>query len=504
MLYREVFMSRWKNTILISYIIIFLLSSGTALAADSGDMEGEDAICTEDLLLGGPGAFAGKPVSLFNGAETYSRTDLTIGSVYPITIQRKYNSKSAYDSQLGYGWALNHDRRIYTYPDGSVTLRKECGRKRKFTLSGGQYVTPSGISGKLVKNGDESFTYAEKDGSKENYDSQGRLSSLIDPRGNSLEFTYESASKYGLMGLLLTNISTNPLTVSYDYRLSKIEEKDSSGTLTGKLVSFQYDFSTGRLISISDSAYRTVNYNHDSYGNLTSVTGPGTNATYTYDDPGNIHRMTGIDEGQGQYTNVYDVNGKIIQQLHGTGVIDFEHLEDMKKTRATTTIKDSSGTALNTQVRTVEFDDNGQIVKETDTFGTVKSYTRSNLHIQREEYWENTGTTDAPNLVLKAATDYTYDSYGNMRTKTEASNPNSSDWDGIKRTTSYTYYYEINASAPETTFHKLYQETVKSVVNPATNKTITYNYDDANGNLKTTVETGLQGDGYTLYLHDHQ
>jgi RHS repeat-associated protein len=491
-------MNRWKKTILVSYLIIFLLAAGAAIAAGSVDREETDAICTEDLLLGGSGAFVGKPVSLFTGAETYSRTDLTIGSVYPIRIERQYNSKSMYDSQLGYGWALNHDRRIYTYPDESVTLRKECGRKRRFTPEGDGYRTPPSASGKLVKNTDESFTYTEKDGSRENYDPQGRLSSLIDTRGNSLVFTYEPAGKFGLMGLLLTNISTSPLTVSYDYRLSKIEEKDNTGTLTGKWVSFQYDdFSTGRLIGISDSANRTISYGHDGFGNLTTVTGAGVNAIYTYDDPGNIHRMSTIDEGQGLYTNYYDSKGQIYRQTHGTGVIDIEYLEDMKKTRATTTVKDSSGTVLNTQVRTVEFDDNGQIVKETDTFGTVKIYARNNLRIQREEYWENTGTPETPNLVLKAATDYTYDSYGNVKTKTEASDgdPNSTDWDAIMRTTSYTYYYEVNPLAPETTFHKLYQETVKSVVNSGSDRVLTYTHDDASGNLETILETGLLGNG---------
>lgn len=77
-------------------------------------------------------AFAGKPISLISGAESFVRTDLTVGHLYPISVERRYNSRSGYDSPLGYGWALNYDKRLYTYPNGSVTLRKECGWKMRF------------------------------------------------------------------------------------------------------------------------------------------------------------------------------------------------------------------------------------------------------------------------------------------------------------------------------------------------------------------------------------
>ncbi len=487
-------MSRWiKRAILVfSFILTVLLMTGMATAGGSIDRGEQEEFCSDDLLRAGPGAFAGKPVSLLSGSETYTRTDLTLGNLYPISIQRRYNSRSGYDSQLGYGWALNHDRRIYTYPDGSVTLRKECGWKRRFTLSNGTYVTPLGEAGTLVKNADGTFTYTKKDGSKEVYDLQGRLATLVDTKGNSLTITYQDDIRLPLWGLLFSNTGTNPLIVSYDYRIVKIEEKDAAGSLTGNWVSFQYDFSTGRLNNIWDSLGRIVTYGHDGFGNLTSVSGPGVNAVYTYGDPGNAHRMTGIDEGQGQYTNVYDAKGRIIQQIHGTGVIDIEYLEASTKTRATTTIKDASGTVLNTQVRTVEFDSNGQIAKETDTFGTVNIYTRdSNMRLTREEHWENTGTVDSPNLVLKTATNYTYDSKGNMLTKTEAQGT------ALEKTTTYTYHSTLN---------KVLTETVKSVVNTAQNKVITNTYDTA-GNLLTTTEAGLLGSGAsysytTTYTYD--
>jgi YD repeat-containing protein len=100
-----------------------------------------------------------------------------------------------------------------------------------------------------------------------------------------------------------------------------------------------------------------------------------------------------------------------------------------------------------------------------------------------------------PVLVLRSANDYTYDAYGNLKTKIEASKPSPSDWDAIQKTTTYIYQYEIDPQATAATFHKLAQEIVNSVVNPNQNKTVTNTYDNATGDLLTTTDAGLLGSG---------
>jgi len=44
--------------------------------------------------------FAGKPISLVSGAESFRRIDLTIGELFPITIKRRYTSNTGYESPL--------------------------------------------------------------------------------------------------------------------------------------------------------------------------------------------------------------------------------------------------------------------------------------------------------------------------------------------------------------------------------------------------------------------
>lgn len=280
--------------------------------------------------------------------------------------------------------------------------------------------------------------------------------------------------------------------VAYDYRVSMVAEFSASGQATGASVIFQYDGSTGRLTGITDNLGRSVSYTHDSIGNLTDVTSPLIKAAYGYTNTNFKHVITSIDEGEGLVTNTYNSSMKVSKQAYGTGTIDFEYTIPRQKTKITTTIKDPAGTLLNTQTRTVEFDDLGQPKKVTDTLGNVTTYTRdSRTLVTREEKWENTGTVTAPNLVLKTAIDYTYDASGNMLTKTEAQGTDA------EHAVTYTY---------EPTFNQVLTRTVRSVVNTSQYKTTTNTY-DAYGSKISSTESGLLGSGTpytytTTYQYD--
>lgn len=448
------------------------------------------AACADDSassFIGQNLGFAGKPVNLNSGVETITRVDLSTGALFPITITRRYDSRTSYDSQVGYGWAINYDRRIYTYPDGSVTVRKECGWKKRYALSGGNYITPLGETGTLVRNADNSYTFTYNSGDKDLYDSQGRLTGKIDPIGNSVAINYELDTRSPLWGLLPENINqSSSLIVAYDYRLSRIEEKDPTGALTNHWVLFHYDNATGRLTDIIDNTGSSVVYTHDNIGNLTGASGPSGSQVYGYADATVKHKMTSIDEGQGVFVNTYDADGRVLQQAHGTGTITFEYITPFKKTKITTTVKDNAGNLLNTQTRTTEFDNNGQVAKNTDTFGNVTNYTRNNsMYITREEFLENTGTVSAPTLTIKRANEYTYDSNGNMLTKTVAKGAS------IEKTTTYTYH---------PAFNKVQTETAQSIVIPAQSRVRTNTYDATTGSRLSSTETGVRGNG-TAYAH---
>jgi RHS repeat-associated protein len=462
-------------------VLILLLVSSVAYAGYDDQESPTDLFCEPGKTAGNNPAFGGKPISLFSGMETFApSTDLTLGNLFPIQITRSYNSKTTYDSPLGYGWGINYDKRLYMYADNSITVRRNCGAKSRFTWSGPGYISQSGDSGSLIPNADGSFTYVDMYGQIEAYNPQGRLSSMVDTKGNSLVFSYDSTSRDFLWGILPANADqSNPVIVAYDYHLSMIAEMDSFGNPTGASVSLQYDSSTGRLTSISDSTGRTVTYGHDAIGNLTSVTGLAGSSAYGYTDPTGNHLLTSIDEGQGPYVNTYDTTGRVIQQNHGTGEIDFAYTVPNQTTTMTTLIKDASGNLLNTQTRTVQFDTNGKPIQVTDTFGNVTTYVRDNNAWILQEGHTDIATGISTNIIN------TYDGVGNVLSRTEAAGTPQA------KTTTYTY---------DPTFNLVTTETVSSVVQPNQTRVITRTYNETNGNLLTTTETGLLGNG-TAYSY---
>lgn len=139
-------------------LAVFLLIILLASAANAGyeDMDSPpDLFCEPGRTSGNNPAFGGKPISLLSGMESFAPgADLTLGKFFPIRVTRSYNSRTTYDSPLGYGWAINYDKRLYTYSDGSVTVRRECGGKKRFRWSIWGYTGATDDTGTLVQNAD--------------------------------------------------------------------------------------------------------------------------------------------------------------------------------------------------------------------------------------------------------------------------------------------------------------------------------------------------------------
>jgi len=85
-------------------VILILILLSTLVYAGDEPNDPSDLFCEPGRTAGGNLAFGGKPVSLFSGMETFApSTDLSLGNIYPIRITRSYNSRTTYDSPLGYG-----------------------------------------------------------------------------------------------------------------------------------------------------------------------------------------------------------------------------------------------------------------------------------------------------------------------------------------------------------------------------------------------------------------
>ena len=352
---------------------------------------------------------AGGEISLFDGSESFTTVDLIVQGIFPIIISRTYNSRSTYDTPLGYGWDHQYNTRLFTYSDGSVVIRWNTGLKTRFVPSGGTFISTDNSPGKLVKNQDQSFTFYTPSGRRFHFDLRGCLDRVTDTNGNYLAFTYTTEKK-PLVGKSPFSVDpSRSQIVSYEYRLTKVEEGTIDG-LTGRFVNLSYDPTTGRLLSVTDFSGRTITYQHDSNGNLIRINYPkNLFHSFTYEDTNDTHNVTSFMKGYKSgdtdittvlFKNTYDDQDRVIRQVHAGGSLEIEYTIPLAKTIVTRTIKNSEGTTLHNFQNTYEFNSSGYLIRYTDDKGNITEYSRdANNNVVRKTIWENTGTVSAPHLI---------------------------------------------------------------------------------------------------------
>ncbi|MFZ5722125.1 MAG: DUF6531 domain-containing protein, partial [Pseudomonadota bacterium] len=273
----------------------------------------------------------GDPIWTYDGSLHLSYTDLTVGRNFPIALTRSYDSRSEYDSAIGYGWIFGFDRRLFEYPDGSIVVRSGNGSRSRFVLTGGAYVAPqAGMQGQLTALGNGTYELRHPGGSVDHFDADGRLSSIVSPSGGRHELLYDSRGRLPLIGTSPRALDPNtPMLVAYQPRVTRIQERGADGTLTGYFIDFQYNDATGRVTKAVANDGREVNYGFDvtgtaTRGNLVSVSGLNDySQTFAYVVASNVnsdpHNITSITDGTGAatVTNKYDTQDRVIEQNEG-------------------------------------------------------------------------------------------------------------------------------------------------------------------------------------------
>ena len=379
--------------------------------------------CSKCNIAGANNSSVNKPVWTYDGSEHKTFVDLTVGVHFPIQFVRRYDSRSEYDSAVGYGWSHNYDKRLFEYPDGSIVIRSGCGHRSRYVYSGGAYVSPAdGATGQLVAiGGSGGFEFRYRDGARDIYTATGTLSTVIAANGAQHELTYEAGNRLPLIGTSRRSVDPNkPMVVAYQPRLSRVEERTYLGVPTGYALDFQYNATTGRLTKIIANDGREVNYAHDVHlgatrGNLVSVTGlTDYSQTFGYTDPNDQHNITTIVDGTGAVTvtNTYNAQDRVTRQVEGGSTFDFDY-----STPGTTVVDETVTGGSTTQVRTTTyvFNPGGFLGKEIDPLGNEVRYTYDgNGDKTRTELWEKQGTT----LVLLKAIDNTYNGQSQKLTET--------------------------------------------------------------------------------------
>ncbi|MDI6591952.1 MAG: DUF6531 domain-containing protein, partial [Patescibacteria group bacterium] len=223
------------------------------------------------------------PINLTTGNFFHTVQDLFIpGKGLPIQFTRTYNSKSEYQGPFGFGWTHSYNVRLED-KDNEVWEYDEGGALIIYTKNpDGSYKSPAGCHSKLTKNPDGTYTLRRKYGDELYFDSQGKLTSIIDRNGNQVILTY---------------IGNNLVTIT-----------DTSG----RKITLDYDGS-GRIIKLTDPLHRSTTYTYDSNNNLSSVTDPlGNKTTYEYKNFKHQHQLRTITDPRGnhRYITYDDETGK--------------------------------------------------------------------------------------------------------------------------------------------------------------------------------------------------
>ncbi len=331
------------------------------------------------------------PVYLHSGEFYYYCTDLYIpGRGLNVAINHLYRSGKNYNGQFGYGWTMSYYYRVRPMSNGNAIVISENGRQDEFTYNAGVYEAPAGVFRTLVQNVDGSWSMTRPNGTKYEFDIDGKLTAIVDRHGNQITFQYNPSGAIPIHAHSDFSKSLTPVVVGYDYQLTKIIDT------VGREIDLNYN-SDGKLSSIVDYAGRTITFTYDANSaHLLSITKPtsaqypaGLTKSFTYDTS---HNMLTITDAKSQVflTNTYDSEGRVERQDLGSGYYLFSYGVN------TTTVTDRRG-----MVTTYNFDGNAALLsKEVFTQGIrtgdpasyITSYTyNSERQLETVTYPEGNG-----------------------------------------------------------------------------------------------------------------
>lgn len=225
------------------------------------------------------------------------------GSSRPLSITLFYESLGGYSSLLGPGWTHSADLVLTPTVNSNVLVFRN-GNSRTYYHQNvdGSYLPQAGDTSVLTKEAiTGNYLITMSDGARFQFDSNGKLTAIIDPFNNTQSFVYDSTT-----GELATITDPAGRTAAFEYttinnqrRLARIVPP---GVSVSDSDSKKYLFvfsnnSTAQLTQVlqplADDNPGTVrgswNYTYDVSGRLKTATDPGSNTTcYNYYPDGRI------------------------------------------------------------------------------------------------------------------------------------------------------------------------------------------------------------------------
>ncbi|MDF2531065.1 MAG: hypothetical protein K0Q65_646 [Clostridia bacterium] len=404
------------------------------------------------------------------------------------------------ETRLHYDGSNNLDEEIRYVTDSGT--RVEIATDYSFTPKGliSSVTDPDGVTTTFDNSGYPTMQKVTEEGSNPYqyfFDTMGRLTTAIDPQGNTTKTTYDNRGNAKIVNYPSTGAIKRFTEYDYDGNGNLVYETgsrwiaDGSGYATteyqydnndnleaivdpyGNTTTYEYD-NNNNLDWEKDQEEHKTDYEYDHLNRLKTITYQGQTGpafTYDYDALGNTKKVTEADGDWTEYTYDYDVNRiKTISKPKGYHVsYDYDDMGNIK----TETLPDDNAidyiydelyrvkiiSEPGNKVTRVDYKKSGRVERiedYTDKTFNYEYYQDGQLW-KTEESYRDPLTLETLNYEMV----YTYDDNGNMRTITDEDD----------RTTTY-YYNELNKVSKE--------------IDPL-DKTIEYSYDE-DGNVSVTVD----------------
>jgi len=352
------------------------------------------------------------------------------------------------------------------------------------------------------------------------YDEVGNRTQRTDYNGVVTNYTYDNLNR-------LTTIAYPTRTVTYLYdplnNLTRATNENGS-------VYVGYD-NRYRVSSFSDPFYYGISYNYDAVGNRTKLKVNGTTyATYTYDG---ANRMTNIaDSANLNFVHTYDAANRLTSRTAPNGVTSNYVFDDLN--RLATLMHTAGATTLSGNLYSYDDANNisswtTQTAQRSYTYDAVDRLTAvSNFEMPAESYtYDAVGNRTASHLSATygyqpfnrltgtASATYSYDSNGNLISKTDSLGNWTFGYDEENRLT------EVAVPNGPTVNYKYdgLGRRIQRMTTAGANERYVYDNADvlidlnANGSVATTYFNGLRIDnhlrqtnatsGVSYFLTDH-
>jgi RHS repeat-associated protein len=366
-------------------------------------------------VVNSPGCTVVKPVDCASGDFWHAFTDVAIAGRGPgLRLTRTYNSLNATNTGLfGNGWSSSLDQHMTSTEGGTELVTLDDGSEITAVPAGsGGYTIPASADATLQHNNDGTYTLTEHATSRLTFSAAGKLLAISDLDGNTTSLTYSGgqlASAIDAAGRALTltlangrvKTVTDPLGRSTNY------EYDSEGNLTavtgpaGRTWRFKYD-EAHRLTRMTDARGGNIQNEYDTQGRVaaqTDAAGLTTRFAYTGDNFSPLGGTTTVTDPHGNSVIEQYDNGFLMQitKAAGTAAQSTASYTYDPSTLGITSTTDGNGHTSHTV-----YDAAGQPTSTTDALGN----TTTNSYNQLQEVVTST-------TPLGHTTTRTYDQSGN-------------------------------------------------------------------------------------------